>query len=510
MNTQKHKVLKDHTYQEHPRVLFFLCCLSFFIGVFYGSDGVNTYSDVLLLLFPILLIILIGIKSVIRIVIILAISIVGYILSSSVYEDYMRDINSLWWVIWEKLYITGTIEKKLYKTEFNQAYKLSFDNFASISPHHVDITKIKSHLLLEIPENLSLNIWDTITFTGKIQSLYKWSLDGFEKYTFYNHLSWKVSASTFTRNTEWKPWILQKFSQKMEKHIFHWFPRDVAGIILGMTIWRVELMGKSIQESFRTSGISHILVVSGSNITFLIVLIGWLLQYLPIGRYVRITIICIFVLIYSTLVGWDIPVLRSTIMGLLGYYAIEHSSRLSSIAILLCVGVGFLIYSPLSLVYDPAFWLSFVATMSIILYYKRLYIIFQWYGLPLWIGSIIAISLAATLGTTPVTLYHFGWVALWGIFANIAIAWVVWWILFFSVWYMLLWFLGQWLLYILWYSVYIPILYIIHVAGFFWQWPMIEPWKNISSIIILIFFAVFLLEVFKFDPLWGQIKDDHQ
>jgi competence protein ComEC len=140
-----------------------------------------------------------------------------------------------------------------------------------------------------------------------------------------------------------------------ELHIFRGFPRDIAGVILGMTIGRVELMSQDIQESFRTSGISHILVVSGSNITFLIVLISGILKYLPIRRRYRISIIVAFVLLYSTLVGWDVPVVRSTIMGLLAFFAIEYRSRVSGLAILFLIGDIFLIASPLSLLYDPAF-----------------------------------------------------------------------------------------------------------------------------------------------------------
>jgi competence protein ComEC len=196
-------------------------------------------------------------------------------------------------------------------------------------------------------------------------------------------------------------------SRWTELHIFRGFPRDIAGVILGMTIGRVELMSREIQESFRTSGISHILVVSGSNITFLIVLLSGILKYLPLRRRYRISAIMVFVLLYSTLVGWDVPVVRSTIMGLIAFFAIEYRSRVSSLAILFLIGDLLLIYSPLSLLYDPAFGLSFAATMSIILYYAPLLARFRSYHIPSAISSILAITVAASLGTLPVTIYHF-------------------------------------------------------------------------------------------------------
>jgi hypothetical protein len=42
-------------------------------------------------------------------------------------------------------------------------------------------------------------------------------------------------------------------------------------------------------------------------------------------------------------------------MGLLAFFAIEYRSRVSGLAILFLIGDIFLIASPLSLLYDPAF-----------------------------------------------------------------------------------------------------------------------------------------------------------
>jgi competence protein ComEC len=128
-------------------------------------------------------------------------------------------------------------------------------------------------------------------------------------------------------------------------------------------------------------------------------------------------------------------------MGLLAFFAIEYRSRVSSLAILFLIGDLFLIFSPLSLIYDPAFGLSFAATMSIILYYTPLIQRLRHSHVPNIGASILAITLSASLGTLPIVIYHFGSISLGFLFANIAIAWIVGWILFMSVWYILLSFL---------------------------------------------------------------------
>lgn len=497
MNHQEHKVLETRKLSEHPRMLFFLSCIGFFIGIYYGSDGIDIPHDALAIIFPMILILFMDVKRFVPVMIILGMVLFGYSMSVWKYDSHISNIEHLSWSIGTKQYIVWTIDKRLYKTELNQAYRLSIDNFDNISTHTVDIAKSHIYLLVEIPENLSVQIGDTIGFTGKIQGLYKWPIDGFEKYVFFHELSGKVTLSNFSRITEKRIWALTHLTETLERKIFQWFPRDTAGIILGMTIGNVDLMGRDIQEEFRDSWISHILVVSGSNITFLIVLIGWLLKYLPLNRTLRIVIICSFVSIYSTLVWWDVPVIRSTIMWLIGYYAIEYSTRVSSIAILIGIASLFLIYSPLSLVYDPAFWLSFVATMSIILFYTPLSKKLWEYSIPTWISSIVALSIVASLGTIPISLYHFGSISLGVIFANILIASVVGWILFFSVWYMLLWFLWTSFLYIFGYLIYIPVVYIMYIAEFFGAWGSAEPIGTIKNIIILVFVAFFIFEILR-------------
>jgi competence protein ComEC len=76
----------------------------------------------------------------------------------------------------------------------------------------------------------------------------------------------------------------------------------MAGIILGMTIGNIELLSSEVKKSFTNAGITHILVVSGSNIAFVIVLLTGILRYTPIERKWRITIITIFVILYGSLV----------------------------------------------------------------------------------------------------------------------------------------------------------------------------------------------------------------
>ena len=91
-----------------------------------------------------------------------------------------------------------------------------------------------------------------------------------------------------------------------------------------MTLGKTNLLDRAIEERFQHAGITHILVVSGSNIALVILVIASLLRYIPLGRLGRIGGIGIFLIGYSSIVGFDPPVIRATIMGSITYLALEY------------------------------------------------------------------------------------------------------------------------------------------------------------------------------------------
>ena len=54
-----------------------------------------------------------------------------------------------------------------------------------------------------------------------------------------------------------------------------------------MTIGNIELLSSETKKAFTNAGITHILVVSGSNIAFVIVILTGILRYIPMLRWLR-------------------------------------------------------------------------------------------------------------------------------------------------------------------------------------------------------------------------------
>ncbi|HEX3032793.1 MAG TPA: ComEC/Rec2 family competence protein, partial [Bacillota bacterium] len=125
------------------------------------------------------------------------------------------------------------------------------------------------------------------------------------------------------------------------------------------------------------------------------------------------------VLIYSLISGLSPPVIRSAVMAGLGLYALLFNQRRSWPVALGLAGIVTTINRP-EVILEPGYQLSFAATWAILTLTKDLtHLLRNIPRGPLWLGTGIAVPLAAQLGTWPLLAYHFNQFAPWSLLANL-------------------------------------------------------------------------------------------
>lgn len=161
---------------------------------------------------------------------------------------------------------------------------------------------------------------------------------------------------------------------------------------------------ESIMDDFTTTGLIHILSVSGSHIALLL---GGILT---IGKRWRIPLLwlglssCILLGVYLSLVGFAVPAVRAATMGLVSLLGIGTKRRYNATHALTLVGWLFLLYRPL-LLFDVSFQLSLLATLGICVLYKPCR---QWFvRLPALWREPLALLLAVYIVLLPLQLYYF-------------------------------------------------------------------------------------------------------
>jgi competence protein ComEC len=158
---------------------------------------------------------------------------------------------------------------------------------------------------------------------------------------------------------------------------------------------------KDIRNSFIETGLIHLLAISGMHVGIFIGLVSTILFFVRTDLKNKIFL---FILpLYAFLTGFNLPVLRASLMAFLYFLGKVLYLKVDLLNVLFLVAFFVLIFSPESL-FSPSFQLSFSATLGIILALKN-------YDFSINTKYILApfyTSLIAVLFTLPVLIYHFG------------------------------------------------------------------------------------------------------
>ena len=184
------------------------------------------------------------------------------------------------------------------------------------------------------------------------------------------------------------------------------FPVD--GIISGMLVGYQGGIPKGVSDTFRNTGLLHMLVLSGYNITMLGAGIGILFKRAPL--VVKNVAIACAILLLVLISGAGVSAIRAGIMGGIGVLATSSRNKYDAFRALLVSFVVFFIVSPLSILYDPGLHLSFLATFFLIALLPKIVPFFSWVP-NIFNGGLreyIALTFSIALFMIPYILYFSG------------------------------------------------------------------------------------------------------
>src|SRR3989344_377447 len=178
---------------------------------------------------------------------------------------------------------------------------------------------------------------------------------------------------------------------------------------------------KDLLEAFNKTGTSHIVAISGYNISLISVLVFNFLAYLLVPRRASIWIVGAGIVFFTVISGASASVVRAAIMGSLLIIARARDRIYGVSNALVLAGALMLFLNPRLLRYDAGFQLSFLATLGLIYispYFNK------WFSTLPNIFSFranLAATLSAQAAVFPVLLFGFGQVSLVAPLANVLI-----------------------------------------------------------------------------------------
>ena len=139
----------------------------------------------------------------------------------------------------------------------------------------------------------------------------------------------------------------------------------LAGLAQGIVTGKRDGLDRELRLDLNTAGVSHLVVISGSNVSLIaaivVAVLGWM-----IGRRRAIFAALVIVAVYTVFVGADAPVVRAAIMATTMLVAASLGRRTSATAAIAMAAALMVAVQP-NVLSDLSFQLSFAATAGIAL-----------------------------------------------------------------------------------------------------------------------------------------------
>jgi len=204
-------------------------------------------------------------------------------------------------------------------------------------------------------------------------------------------------------------------------------PKEQLGILLGMIIGDTVYISEGVEEAFKSSGITHLLAVSGSNVAYVIVISKFLFNKV-FGKSFS-NIISIFMIIIFVLISGASPsVVRAGIMSIILILSEVLSRQPDTKATIAVTATLILLYNPF-IICDVGFVLSFGGTIGIVALntqiidlFNKKYLIFLENKIFKYIIETLSITLSAQIVLLPIMWYYFNTISFISIITNLLVA----------------------------------------------------------------------------------------
>ncbi len=169
-----------------------------------------------------------------------------------------------------------------------------------------------------------------------------------------------------------------------------------------------EALPPRVDQLLRNLGLSHLFVISGLHVGFLFLWLDWIIPKFGPGK--RFFVFLLLFFLYLQMIGWAVSALRAVVMVLLFCLTRLFNRRLGGANFLTGALFILLLIDPF-VIFNVAFQLTFAATAGIFAVHPYTKIIPDRLVLRAFIYNA-----GAFLAVSPLVLYHFNYLPLWGVF----------------------------------------------------------------------------------------------
>ena len=214
---------------------------------------------------------------------------------------------------------------------------------------------------------------------------------------------------------------LYDLKDSFEEKLSRFLPEPQLSLAEGLVLGEKDSLPTDLTDAFNVAGITHIIALSGFNITIIAESLRRLFGGLMIRRQYSFWLAVAFIAGFVLMTGASASVMRAAVMGCLVLVAQQLGRFYAARNALILAGAAMIFFDPKILRFDLSFQLSFLATTGLI-YISPLIEKYLWQLTDRFdLRGILSATLGAQIAVLPLILQSFGRLSVIAPLANLLI-----------------------------------------------------------------------------------------
>lgn len=210
--------------------------------------------------------------------------------------------------------------------------------------------------------------------------------------------------------------LRQKVLQYYNKNLDDKDSKIIQALLLGS---RGINLDKDFIQAVRDLGLGHFFAASGFHLMVLTFIFSWIFRLLKFSRLTNTILLTLISFSYMGITNFSPSIVRAGSFIISYLFLNLFRRKAMSLRFLIILAGIFLFINPY-MVYDLGFQLSYIATISIVIWNKTISEKLNY--LPSYLKDIVSVTLSSQILLLPVICYYFDTLQIWSLMANIVLS----------------------------------------------------------------------------------------
>jgi len=279
----------------------------------------------------------------------------------------------------------------------------------------VEQRSFKNKILVVAPVYSDSNYGDEISFAGILIKPQNFVTDTGRTFDYIHYLEKdaiffqlnKLKLEVIAHNKgNWLESALLKIKYSFLQKLSLVIPEPQLSLLGGLFLGTKQSLGSDLLAKFQKTGVIHMVVISGYNITIVAEAMSVLFSFFSFS--LRVCFSAAGVILFVVMTGSSAASVRAALMALIALFGRLLGRKYDVVRALLFSAVCMVFYNPLILVFDPSFQLSFLATLALLTVSPVLAPRLTWLPHALGLRETFVATLSTQLFLLPFLLYLTG------------------------------------------------------------------------------------------------------